>query len=860
MKPKRNLISAAVVLAFAAAASPAYAVLERLGPVDNSPSVGGYPSWFQDKTGIAVEFCDLKTAAEHEGGWCVLIPPDATFPESFPDQFFDEHFYYITDGLIDDNDGFRARLVIAMEAAFAVGEPTQGDQIVFGRHRIDIRGLPVSGDYRVITPFDDHLYPGQEQGARLFVTNDIGINCPDFVCALNAQVGPFLLPSATPGGAEVPPMPDLASAPPGTDPWYDQLVAAGTTTPDPGTGKKYLADPARLGNVTGSPLPPFTDGEGHVRDHNIFRIEAYAPGTNLLLFAKEQATFVVSGRLMDKAIPGNVAAPRSTYKGDASGNVIDLDVYAKATSTLPSRMPAQPILPKITPQISFYDQACGGALVTDPATGLLKVGPGPYTAPAGTSHNMAATGNDFWGQSSPGGLPPSHVCIEDATSRNLAGQVVPSYTLVPVTDQITITTAHYVGPENGTLSVNAVSSDPTAVLTLAGYGPGAATTPGVSVGQGAGTGLQMPGGAAQVLAMAAPPSRVQVVSSKGGSSLRDSDTAHGTAVLVGIPSAVNDAATISEDCSPGASLGCAAGQGATLDLLANDTIMLNGSVTTLRNAVSQNLAAVSVTAQAPRLGAATVSADGILTYTPNPNAFGTDNVNYTVTVDGNVSNQAVVSINITPVNDNPVAGTVTIGAVAGKLNVMNLLTNATDPDGAGDVTNAVITSWPAELGVQPTPVNGVISFTPSVTGNRTIGFTVTDAAGATSGNIGTGTATVIAVESISAPANLFTISKTRWVISGTDTVRANQTLTIAYTDGQLRTGGTCNGTASIAGCVIATVKVDGTGAYNYDSTAVTGSANPVNNSLWLVRPRNMHVFSSSPNLGGVSTSATVSTK
>ena len=44
----------------------------------------------------------------------------------------------------------------------------------------------------------------------------------------------------------------------------------------------------------------------------------------------------------------------------------------------------------------------------------------------------------------------------------------------------------------------------------------------------------------------------------------------------------------------------------------------------------------------------------------------------------------------------------------------------TDPDGATDVVGVVITSWPAAgLGTKPTPVGGVVTFTPTATGNQT---------------------------------------------------------------------------------------------------------------------------------------------
>ena len=67
-------------------------------------------------------------------------------------------------------------------------------------------------------------------------------------------------------------------------------------------------------------------------------------------------------------------------------------------------------------------------------------------------------------------------------------------------------------------------------------------------------------------------------------------------------------------------------------------------------------------------------ANGILTYTPNPNANGTDSLDYTVSYLGKVSNVATMSINIMPVNDVPVAGNVTSGAVVAKIRQTKRLT------------------------------------------------------------------------------------------------------------------------------------------------------------------------------------------
>jgi hypothetical protein len=647
------------------------------------------------------------------------------------------------------------------------------------------------------------------------------------------------------------------------------MVAAGAgPSADPGTGKKYLADPARVGTVTGSPLPPFTafntDGTSSLRDHNTFRIEIRHPQADHLgpvaYTIDGESNFVVSGRLMTGTVPGEVVGARGTYHANTLGQVTDLDAFATALPTVQSRVPATPLVPAVTPILQFYDVPCGGAISVSPVTGLPVVNPGPYTAPAGAiAHPMASSVTDYWGQSQPGGLPPSHLCIVDTTARNTAGQVIPAYYLQKVTDDVQISLASYNGPNNGTLTVNAASTDPTALLTLTGYGPGA--TPGASVGRGAGTGLQLAAGAATVSALIAPPSRVQVVSNKGGADVRNTDAALGTAVLVGVPVASNDAVTLNEDCSATPAASCATP--VRVDLIANDTVQLNGVTSNLRTLVTNGQAAVTVTVvQAPRLGTATVTADGIVSYRPNANANGLDQIIYTVTVNGRVSNQATLALTITPVNDLPVAGNTTIGAVNGKANVLNLLQASSDPDGAADLADASIVTWPAQLGPKPIPVAGVITYTPTATGNFAIGFRAVDKAGALSANTATATATVIGAETITytrqdfkGAGNVGGNASTRWTVTGTDTVREFQTVTIAYANGTIRgTGQVCNGTATVPACVVGTAVVDNTGTWTFDQVFAPGGAkDPTDTTFWSSTPTSIRTFSSSPVLGGAAT-------
>jgi hypothetical protein len=279
-----------------------------------------------------MEFCSLTNQAEWDGGWCVLAPPDGPangLPEVFPTNYFDEHFYYDANNvLLDLGNNFKARLVMAVEAAFSVGPPIDGDQMTFTRHRIQMNVLPFDGDYRVITPFSDTTYLDQKVGDRIFETVDIGVACPTtFDCTLAGTLGPFLLPSATAGGVEVPPMPDLRSAPAGTDPFFDLLVAAGGTTAAPGTGKKYLADPARLGTVTGSPLPDYTafepDGTSRLRNHNTFRVEVRVSTPNhdgqVFYSADGETNFTVAGSRIHTPAVLTDASLASTARYQSNG-------------------------------------------------------------------------------------------------------------------------------------------------------------------------------------------------------------------------------------------------------------------------------------------------------------------------------------------------------------------------------------------------------------------------------------------------------------------------------------------------------------------------------------------------------------
>jgi hypothetical protein len=284
-------------------APPATADLFRVGPVDPA---NGYPRWYQDSTGLALNLC-VPNAAELAAGSCLIFAadlPNPSQPVRFPDNFLDEHFWYNLNTSVPTASG-KARLIIGLEGAFP-GPIAAGTQISFGRVRIVIDVPAPGGTYTITHPYGVETFPDVAPGPRAITfTEDIGINCPvgDFTCALSSRVGPFLRASSSPGGAALPP-----------------IVLPG--------GNTYLADPAIPTSITGSPFP----------NNNVFKIEGPnvgGPGINLV----QTTLFNLMGRVHTTPIPSLTVIDRATYSRDAGGAKIDL--FAQ---TLPSIGSAPPNL------------------------------------------------------------------------------------------------------------------------------------------------------------------------------------------------------------------------------------------------------------------------------------------------------------------------------------------------------------------------------------------------------------------------------------------------------------------------------------------------------------------------------------
>ena len=154
------------------------------------------------------------------------------------------------------------------------------------------------------------------------------------------------------------------------------------------------------------------------------------------------------------------------------------------------------------------------------------------------------------------------------------------------------------------------------------------------------------------------------------------------------PVAVNDTATVAE------------GGTATISILANDTAPTGGF----------DLASIVFT-DLPIRGTIVKNADGTVTYTHSGNESTSDTFRYTVKgTNGVVSNEATVSITITPVNDAPVANNDTASVVEGGSVNIPVLSNDSDIEGNIDPTSVVIVSQPANGTVGVNTQTGVVNY------------------------------------------------------------------------------------------------------------------------------------------------------
>ncbi|MEO5316028.1 hypothetical protein PV772_18240 [Pseudarthrobacter sp. CC12] len=188
--------------------------LIAVGPVNTEH---GFPAWYEDSTKTRVELC-----LDALNPLCGFLPgdvPDETAPISFPDNFPEEAFYMLAGSGLDLPGGGRAVLVLGLEAAFA-NAVTDGDQVVFGRQRIVVKGGPANTTLEFKHPYGTITIDTDGSGDGKLV-EDISPAIGNFSTALKSNIGPFLK--------------------------WDPTVA-------PAAPEGYLGDPNQEHAVTGSPM------------------------------------------------------------------------------------------------------------------------------------------------------------------------------------------------------------------------------------------------------------------------------------------------------------------------------------------------------------------------------------------------------------------------------------------------------------------------------------------------------------------------------------------------------------------------------------------------------------------------------
>lgn len=160
--------------------------LVAVGPVNTEH---GYPAWYEDSAQVRTELC-----LDAGNPLCGFLPgdvPDPTQPISFPGNFPSEAFYMLAGSELELPGGGRAVLVLALEAAFANENPVPGDQVVFARQRVTVRGAPPDTTLTFTHPYGTVTVDTDEEGEGKIV-EDVSPAIGNFQTPLKGDIGPFL--------------------------------------------------------------------------------------------------------------------------------------------------------------------------------------------------------------------------------------------------------------------------------------------------------------------------------------------------------------------------------------------------------------------------------------------------------------------------------------------------------------------------------------------------------------------------------------------------------------------------------------------------------------------------------------------
>lgn len=267
-----------------------------------SPKGAGFPAWYRDKKGVALDQCFTDAVSPDPGALgATLCAPLFPNPVAFPGNWGPELFYSSAAAQMTLAGGQPALLVLALEGSYTTVVPKVGDETVFSRIRVRARTLP-DGMYRVTHPYGVEVLYAQN-GKGVDWTRDIGFAPQMFDLSLNGDIAPFLQ-------------------------WVDpfgQPVTVTATNPTTGRTEEFLGDPNVLHLITGSP-----------NNTNVFRMEQSYDGGATWRPIGEQSFFAVLGKKHQGVIPRPLEFVSATYsRSGGASNSGGIDVRIKAIASSP---------------------------------------------------------------------------------------------------------------------------------------------------------------------------------------------------------------------------------------------------------------------------------------------------------------------------------------------------------------------------------------------------------------------------------------------------------------------------------------------------------------------------------------------
>jgi hypothetical protein len=647
----------------------------------------GYPFWYQEAvpvldpvtgqpvldavTGLPVKTGGLQlTACPGADPNCISMPVDPLDPASVALNVGAESFFHSADANLsyrsaDGRNRVDANLVLALEGTFgnAAGAVVDGDQVVFGRIRLRAK-VTNPGTYTFTHPYGKLTFDVTDPTQLINYTEDIGTITPGspaadaaLAGALYSKINPFLRWTTF--------NPDLTL----TDPLLKVVV--------PGQPPlAYVGNPLFRQTVVGSPF-----GTNYFEVVEPTQIPPGSP-------TAKETLFTVTGKLFDALAPFGLPTPIAV--GDTATtpanvpvtiNVLANDVIppgqtvtvtiatngvsgTAAVNTLDNTVTYTPGATAVPGTDSFtYTITAAPAGTTSTGTvSITLTAPAP-TAPvavddaATTPADVAVTIPVLANDTIPLGQTPTVTIATNGGSGTASVNVLdntvayaPAPGAVPGTDSFTYTVTTAAGASTATVTVTlavATVTPPTAVADTATTPANRPTTIAVlandtiPLGQTATVTVTAPtSGTATVNpldntviytpnpgAVAGPDSFNYTVTTAAGAST----AAVSITLTAPFPVAVADTATTQTDLA------------VAINVLANDQNVA-GAVVTI-GIVNPTTGLTAPTGAAAK-GTLAVTA-GKVTYTPNPGATaGLDSFAYVVTVDGNASNPATVSVNL----------------------------------------------------------------------------------------------------------------------------------------------------------------------------------------------------------------------